>query len=306
LNRVHKRFVFLLIDVVLAPLALYVCVMLVYASVYPSSSIRNMWQAFVFLPMVAAALSAMLGIPNIKLKAYESLAILRTAAFAAALSVFLFALTRMSQQTFPFPLMGVSLFGLIFFLASVGIRVAMLNLYLWVLRWGHRRWRILIYGAGTTGIQLAAALKSHEQVVVVAFLDDNIALQSMSVAGLRVLSPDRIEAIVKEREIDRVLLAMPSVSPPAIAGAGRAGAALVRATGRGRGAGRQSGPGRARQIPRPQTGGRGGTRRILGLCWPVGAGQRCGRHHRVRTVSATDFLRSKQTGALRSQRDCPL
>ncbi|MEI6099653.1 MAG: polysaccharide biosynthesis protein, partial [Alphaproteobacteria bacterium] len=217
LNRRHKRFVFLLIDFVLAPLALYLCVMLVYASVYPGTAIRNMWQAFVFLPLVAAALSVALGIPNIKLKAYESLAILRTAAYAAMLSVFLFVVTHLSHQSLPFPLLGVSLFGLIFFMASVGIRVAMLNLYLWVLRWGNRRWRILIYGAGTTGIQLAAALKSHDSVVVVAFLDDNTALQSMSVAGLRVLSPDRIEAIVKEREIDRVLLAMPSVSPPKLA-----------------------------------------------------------------------------------------
>ena len=93
----------------------------------------------------------------------------------------------------------------------------MLNLYLWVLRWGHRRWRVLIYGAGTTGIQLAAALKSHDSVVVVAFMDDNVSLQSMTVAGLRVLSPERIETIVKEREIDRVLLAMPSTSAPKLA-----------------------------------------------------------------------------------------
>ena len=49
---------------------------------------------------------------------------------------------------------------------------------------------------------------------VVAFLDDNENLQAMTVAGLRVLSPDRIEQIVHEKEIDRVLLAMPSASAP--------------------------------------------------------------------------------------------
>lgn len=217
LNRIHKRFVFILLDVIMAPVALHASVVLVNASAVPRSSIADMWLEFLILPVAAAILSVALGIPNIKLKAYESLAILRTGAFAALLSVALFMLTRSTGASLAFPLMGVSLFGLMFFLASVGIRLAMLNLYLWVLRWGHRRWRILIYGAGTTGIQLAAALKSHEQVVVVAFLDDNVALQSMSVAGLRVLSPDRIEAIVKEREIDRVLLAMPSVSPPKLA-----------------------------------------------------------------------------------------
>ena len=212
LNRIHKRFVFLLLDVILAPMALLVTVMLVYSSVFPFYAFVDLWPVFVILPIVAAALSTALGIPNIKLKAFESLAILRTSAFAALLALALFLLCYSMGQAFP--IVGVSLFGLIFFLVSVGVRIAMLNIYLWVLHWGHRRWRVLIYGAGTTGIQLAAALKSHESVMVVAFLDDNTALQSMTVAGLRVLSPDRIEHIVKDREIDRVLLAMPSTSAP--------------------------------------------------------------------------------------------
>ncbi len=212
LNRIHKRYVFLLIDVVLAPLALAITTMLVYASFFPSYAFVDMALVFLALPVAAGLLSTALGIPNIKLKAYESLAILRTAAFAGLLSSALYLVCRAIGQSFP--VLGVALFGVTFFLSSVGIRLAMLNIYLWVLRWGQRRWRVLIYGAGTTGIQLAAALKSHEQVMVVAFLDDNTNLQSMTVAGLRVLSPNRIKQIVAEREIDRVLLAMPSTSAP--------------------------------------------------------------------------------------------
>ena len=212
LNRIHKRLVFLLIDVFLAPLALIVTGTLVYSSFFPVAQMAQLWPLFVVLPVAAAIVSTSLGIPNIKLKAYESLEILRTGFFAALLSIVLFAACR--ELNLNFPMVGISLFGLIFFLASVGLRLAMLNFYLWVLRWGQRRWRVLIYGAGTTGIQLAAALKSHDSIVVVAFLDDNIALQSMTVAGLRVLSPDRIETIVHDREIDRVLLAMPSTSAP--------------------------------------------------------------------------------------------
>ena len=212
LNRIHKRYVFLLIDILLAPLALAIATMLVYASFFPSFAFVDMTVVFLALPVAAGLLSAALGIPNIKLKAYESLAILRTAVFAGLLSIVLFVVSRAMDESFP--VLGIALFGVTFFLSSVGIKLAMLNTYLWVLRWGHRRWRVLIYGAGTTGIQLAAALKSHEQVVVVAFLDDNVSLHSMTVAGLRVLSPDRIEQIVAEREIDRVLLAMPSTSAP--------------------------------------------------------------------------------------------
>ena len=212
LNRVHKRFVFLLLDVILAPLALLVTGMLVYSSLVPVMAVQHLWQALLVLPFAAATISLWLGIPNIRLKAYESLATLRTGAFSGLLAVALFVTSR--ELDLNFPLVGVALFGLIFFLVSVGLRLSMLNFYLWVLRWGHRRCRVLIYGAGTTGIQLAAALKNHESIMVVAFLDDNIAFQSMTVAGLRVLSPDKIETIVHNREIDRVLLAMPSTSAP--------------------------------------------------------------------------------------------
>ena len=212
LNRAHKRFVFLLIDVVIAPLALLATVMLVQASLLPGAILIQMAMVFALLVPVAVVGSLALGIPNIKLKAYESLAVLRTAAFSILLVIALWGIFRTSGLGFP--VVGYSLFGLMFFLGSVGIRLAMLNFYLLVLRWGQRRWRVLIYGAGTTGIQLAAALKSHDSIVVVAFLDDNAGLQSMMVSGLRVLSPDKIEQIVRDKEIDRVLMAMPSVSAP--------------------------------------------------------------------------------------------
>ena len=212
LNRAHKRLVFLLIDVVVAPLALLATVMLVNASIYPVTAVVDLDDLFFVLPLVAALTSLALGIPNIRLKAYETLAVQRTAVFSAALVVALWGICW--ARGLVFPVVGISLFGLLFFLGSVGVRLAMLNFYLWVLRWGQRRWRVLIYGAGTTGIQLAAALKSHESIVVVAFMDDDEGLQTMTVAGLRVLSPDKIDQIVHDKEIDRVLLAMPSASIP--------------------------------------------------------------------------------------------
>ncbi|MGV8985766.1 MAG: polysaccharide biosynthesis protein [Cypionkella sp.] len=212
LNRVHKRFVFLLLDVAVAPLALLATVMLMSSSFLPVAALRDLTDVFLVLPLVAALLSLLLGIPNIRLKAYESLAMLRTASFAGLLVVALWAVCH--ERGLRFPAVGISLFGLLFFLGSVGIRLALLNFYLLVLRWGQRRWRVLIYGAGTTGTQLAAALKSHESIMVVAFLDDDEGLQSMTVAGLRVLSPQKIEQIVLDKEIDRVLLAMPSASAP--------------------------------------------------------------------------------------------
>jgi FlaA1/EpsC-like NDP-sugar epimerase len=212
MTRSQKRLVLMTVDVLLTPLALYVACMLLSNSVEPFVLVRKCAPLFVTLPILAAVLSLALGIPWIKLKAYESLAILKTATLAATLSVIAFAMAWALQ--IPLTLIGVTLFGLFFFLASVGTRLVMLQTLLWILRSGRQRTRVLIYGAGTTGIQLAAALKNHESIVAVAFLDDSVALQSMTVGGMKVFSPTRIKEIVHERDVDRVLLAMPSVSQP--------------------------------------------------------------------------------------------
>jgi FlaA1/EpsC-like NDP-sugar epimerase len=100
---------------------------------------------------------------------------------------------------------------------SVAARFALLHLLLWVLRAGQPRRRVLIYGAGRTGMQLLAALRSHDSIAPVAFVDDNPALHSMSAGGLRIYSSDRIPQLTAQLELDRVLLAMPSVSAPRLA-----------------------------------------------------------------------------------------
>ncbi|MEH6774698.1 MAG: polysaccharide biosynthesis protein, partial [Cereibacter changlensis] len=163
----------------------------------------------------AALIASLLGLPRIKLNAYESLAILKTGACAALLALAV-SLTAWLGGA-PLPLAAIILFGLMLFLASVGARMAMLHLLLWTLQLNQKRYRVLIYGTGNTGSQLAAALSSRGAIRPVAFVDDNVALQGMMVSGLKVHPPREIERIMRERDINRVLLAMPSVSPPKLA-----------------------------------------------------------------------------------------
>ncbi len=73
--------------------------------------------------------------------------------------------------------------------------------------------RVLIYGAGATGAQLAKILRHHDGIEAVAFIDDNPALHSRRVAGLRVHPPLRIAGLAAERGVSRVILAMPSLAP---------------------------------------------------------------------------------------------
>ncbi|OEC40024.1 hypothetical protein A7D27_17155 [Pseudomonas sp. 1D4] len=72
--------------------------------------------------------------------------------------------------------------------------------------------RVAIYGAGTAGNQLAAALRFSRTMRAVAFLDDDEGITNRVIAGLRVYTPKHIQQMVDETEVDGVLLAMPSIS----------------------------------------------------------------------------------------------
>lgn len=72
--------------------------------------------------------------------------------------------------------------------------------------------RVLIYGAGSSGRQLAQALLNGEQFHPVAFVDDDITLQRSTILGIHVGSPSQIAAIIRTKNVNRILLALPSAS----------------------------------------------------------------------------------------------
>ncbi|BCE00613.1 polysaccharide biosynthesis protein [Marinicellulosiphila megalodicopiae] len=71
---------------------------------------------------------------------------------------------------------------------------------------------ILIYGAGSAGVQLATALTQGPEYHVVAFVDDERAKQGTVIKGIRVYSPAEIENIIKTKKVKKVSLALPSAT----------------------------------------------------------------------------------------------
>jgi FlaA1/EpsC-like NDP-sugar epimerase len=72
--------------------------------------------------------------------------------------------------------------------------------------------RVLIYGAGSAGRQLAAALKTSPELVVVGLLDDDDRLHAQVLNGLKIYDPTAIAALVAELRVTQVFLAIPSAS----------------------------------------------------------------------------------------------
>jgi FlaA1/EpsC-like NDP-sugar epimerase len=72
--------------------------------------------------------------------------------------------------------------------------------------------RVAIYGAGNAGARVCSALLGDPYFEPVAFIDDKKSLQGSNINGIRVYSSESLKDLVKQRRIDRVLLAMPSTS----------------------------------------------------------------------------------------------
>lgn len=74
------------------------------------------------------------------------------------------------------------------------------------------RIRVAIYGAGQAGTQLAYALRAGREYLPVAYFDDKLALQNTEVGGVRVYSSNELLSVIAAKQIDELLLAIPSAS----------------------------------------------------------------------------------------------
>ncbi len=73
-----------------------------------------------------------------------------------------------------------------------------------------RKKNVLIYGAGSAGVQLASALGHGREFRPIAFIDDDSLLHKRKVNGLRIYPFNALSYLIERYQITDVLLAMPS------------------------------------------------------------------------------------------------
>jgi FlaA1/EpsC-like NDP-sugar epimerase len=72
--------------------------------------------------------------------------------------------------------------------------------------------KALVYGAGSAGRQLVSALANSNELKVVGFLDDDDRLNDRVLLGQEIYSPLKIADLIKSKEVQLILLALPSIS----------------------------------------------------------------------------------------------
>ena len=73
-----------------------------------------------------------------------------------------------------------------------------------------RKINVAIYGAGTSGADLAQALEHSFEYRPMLFVDDEPSLQKSIVHGLKIYAPSELEGLIESYQLKQLLLAMPS------------------------------------------------------------------------------------------------
>jgi len=72
--------------------------------------------------------------------------------------------------------------------------------------------RVLVYGAGAAGIEIARAILSSHKFELMGFVDDHRELQGRMINGRRVYAPEEARSMAEEGTVSGILLAIPSAS----------------------------------------------------------------------------------------------
>lgn len=211
LSRTQKQYILLVIDSVLAPLSLLVAMLIVEPGLLSSDLLVTFMPGALLVTAVAVVGSVVLGMHRIQLKSYEAIAAMKSGLIALLCGAAVFGIWQAGGIALTAA--GIVLFVLIFTLSAIVARFMMHQVLLGILSLGQVRQNVIIYGAGSTGAQLASALRSDEKVRVVAFIDDNPNLRGLTVQGLRVRDSSQLDRLVAQHDVHRILLAIPSAPP---------------------------------------------------------------------------------------------
>lgn len=209
LPRALKRLIFFATDTALIPISLYIASALRYGTLVPD--MQGRMGLFFMITVLGMGLIAFFRLPHIKLHAFENRAVMQIGLAAVMLSFLAMICSYMLGN--PGPRSVPLIFGSVFFLLSLAVRMAGLSLlnYLIYDRSSIRE-AVLIYGAGAAGIQLASALTRSREARPIGFIDDNPNLHGLMVAGLPVCARAKINLMVAKHDVKRILLAIPSAT----------------------------------------------------------------------------------------------
>ncbi|MBU3915613.1 polysaccharide biosynthesis protein [bacterium] len=210
LSRGAKRWIFRAIDVFVFTISIYLAFILRFDFFEATNWIPKYKEQIYLIWPIKIAFFWVVGVYRPVLR-YTGLEFLGTAFVASIGSTGLVALSGFLLIISPLPRSILVLDSLLTLILMVSVRL--------VIRWMIYRAveqsetkldqeRVIVYGAGEAGSQLAQALSNDTAYTVVGFVDDNTQLQNQSIHGIKIHSPKKLPALIEKHQVDSVLLAI--------------------------------------------------------------------------------------------------
>ncbi len=211
LSRVTKGAILLYADMGLIVLSLITAIQLALNDPWPTHTFFESIPVIGVLLLSAVVLTRLFRLHLTKLGGYETKAILKVSIWVVLLAF----IASLSNIIFSVSVPGTTpvLFGMILGLSIFVVRLSAIAFLIWLEDHSLKRVPVAVFGAGAGGLQLIAALKSSRLYRPVLFVDDNIKLQNLEIAGLKVHSPSTLAEHLSDGRIEKIFLAIPSISP---------------------------------------------------------------------------------------------
>jgi len=206
MSRLSKTMAVMITDYVLLVLSFWASLSIRANEIYVPISESN----FLILlgPLVAVPIFYFFGLYRslIRFSNYQSLLKIMTAVSTYTLFWFLIVLSVGRVQQ-PYDFLIINWLITIFF--TGGIR--------YIARWflllkAKKYANVVIYGAGSSGVQLESAMKYNPEMKVIAFIDDDPKIQGQYIEGIKVHKPSFLSKLIENKGVSSILLAMPSIS----------------------------------------------------------------------------------------------
>ncbi|MCK9216094.1 MAG: polysaccharide biosynthesis protein [Rhodoferax sp.] len=208
--RAVKRLVVVALDIVLALLATWVAYTLRLDT--PNWPSGEQWWVYLLAPLLSIPIFVRFGLYRAIFR-YTGQAALQATGLAVLLYGSLLTVILLWNH-WPNVPRSLGVLQPLIFLFFVGASRAMARFWLAGLGQTQAKveGRLLIYGAGTAGVQTASALRLSQQYALLGFVDDDASKVGRSLNGVPVFAPADVPQVVAHQGVTDILLALPSAT----------------------------------------------------------------------------------------------
>jgi len=211
-----KRTITASVDFIAVVFSLWLAFSLRYSEIYIPP--QSQWWIFLAAPTIAIPIFIKFGLYRAIIR-YLGMQAIWTVVQATLLYTILFAVVVLISNVEGVPRTVYGIQTLLLLMIAGGTRLiarwwfnSVQNGFTHIARSKKLVYPVIIYGAGASGIQLAAALKHSYEYRPVAFIDDAVEFHKQQINGLTIYSFTQLTHVIEKYAVADLLLAIPSVS----------------------------------------------------------------------------------------------